>query len=84
LRNNCEHFCNWCLAGVPRSAQIESLTWSLRLLVRAAEGLTLLAMIGIWAAARSCKTARIFFAPALSVRPPDISLQSQPSRTGNA
>ncbi|HME40459.1 MAG TPA: lecithin retinol acyltransferase family protein [Steroidobacteraceae bacterium] len=23
LNNNCEHFCNWCLSGVSRSAQVE-------------------------------------------------------------
>jgi hypothetical protein len=23
LTNNCEHFCNWCLSGVSRSAQVE-------------------------------------------------------------
>jgi hypothetical protein len=23
LTNNCEHFCNWCLYGVSRSAQVE-------------------------------------------------------------
>ena len=23
LSNNCEHFCNWCLDGVSRSAQVE-------------------------------------------------------------
>lgn len=25
LRNNCEHFCNWCVHGTPRSAQVELL-----------------------------------------------------------
>jgi hypothetical protein len=34
--NNCEHFCNWCQLGEPRSQQIESLTRSARMLVRAA------------------------------------------------
>jgi hypothetical protein len=23
LTNNCEHFCNWCVSGVSRSAQVE-------------------------------------------------------------
>jgi hypothetical protein len=23
LTNNCEHFCNWCISGVSRSAQAE-------------------------------------------------------------
>ena len=36
LRNNCEHFCNWCQLGEPRSQQIESLTRPARMLVRAA------------------------------------------------
>jgi len=25
VRNNCEHFCEWCLSGVSRSRQLESL-----------------------------------------------------------
>lgn len=25
LRNNCEHFCEWCLSGVSRSRQLETL-----------------------------------------------------------
>ena len=25
LRNNCEHFCEWCVQGVPRSLQVERL-----------------------------------------------------------
>jgi hypothetical protein len=33
LTNNCEHFCNWCLSGVSRSAQVEKrLQLPLRLL----------------------------------------------------
>src|SRR5277367_5241092 len=28
LTNNCEHFCEWCLRGTPRSLQVEAcLTW---------------------------------------------------------
>jgi hypothetical protein len=23
LTNNCEHFCNWCISGISRSAQVE-------------------------------------------------------------
>jgi hypothetical protein len=23
LSNNCEHFCNWCISGISRSAQVE-------------------------------------------------------------
>lgn len=26
LTNNCEHFCEWCIRGVPRSHQVEELT----------------------------------------------------------
>ena len=26
LKNNCEHFCEWCLRGEPRSYQVEELT----------------------------------------------------------
>ena len=29
LRNNCEHFCEWCLHGEPRSYQVERLFFSL-------------------------------------------------------
>ena len=32
LRNNCEHFCEWCLHGEPRSYQIERLLCSRRAL----------------------------------------------------
>jgi Lecithin retinol acyltransferase len=30
LTNNCEHFCNWCVSGVSRSAQAER-SWLLPL-----------------------------------------------------
>jgi HRAS-like suppressor 3 len=37
LRNNCEHFCNWCISGCSRSTQVESpLASTLRALVIAA------------------------------------------------
>jgi hypothetical protein len=32
LRNNCEHFCNWCRLGESRSFQVEWLTAPVRLL----------------------------------------------------
>jgi hypothetical protein len=32
LRNNCEHFCNWCRLGENRSLQVEWLTAPVRLL----------------------------------------------------
>jgi hypothetical protein len=31
LRNNCEHFCNWCRLGENRSVQVECLTAPVRL-----------------------------------------------------
>lgn len=31
LSNNCEHFCEWCITGQPRSAQVEQwLDWAKR------------------------------------------------------
>jgi hypothetical protein len=32
LTNNCEHFCEWCLRGEPRSYQVEALLARLRVL----------------------------------------------------
>ena len=32
LTNNCEHFCEWCLSGEPRSYQVEALLARLRVL----------------------------------------------------
>jgi lecithin:retinol acyltransferase len=32
LTNNCEHFCEWCLSGEPRSYQVEALLGRLRVL----------------------------------------------------
>jgi hypothetical protein len=53
LRNNCEHFANWCQVGEQRSLQIDSLTRPLRFLVCAAEALTTLALIARRKAAKS-------------------------------
>lgn len=36
LRNNCEHFCNWCELGEPRSLQVETLARPVLLLLRTA------------------------------------------------
>lgn len=44
LRNNCEHFCEWCLRGTPRSRQVEAL---LRKPLQA-----LLAMLGLIAGSK--------------------------------
>ena len=43
--NNCEHFCNWCQLGEPRSQQIESLTRPVRMLVRVAVTVTSLLLL---------------------------------------
>jgi hypothetical protein len=32
LTNNCEHFCEWCLRGEPRSYQVDALVARLRVL----------------------------------------------------
>jgi len=37
LSNNCEHFCSWCQTGEARSAQVDRLSRSQRLFVRAVE-----------------------------------------------
>jgi hypothetical protein len=34
LRNNCEHFCEWCVQGVPRSFQVERALKTPRALAR--------------------------------------------------
>jgi Lecithin retinol acyltransferase len=34
LTNNCEHFCEWCARGLPRSAQVEALGATLKALWR--------------------------------------------------
>ena len=38
LTNNCEHFCNWCLNGEPRSEQVEQAFAALSRLIAAAPG----------------------------------------------
>jgi hypothetical protein len=46
LRNNCEHFCNWCITGRSRSTQVErplaSALWALVIAVRCARRLPLM------------------------------------------
>ena len=42
LRNNCEHFCSWCLIGAARSPQVERLLSSPRAAALAAQVLTCL------------------------------------------
>jgi hypothetical protein len=34
LRNNCEHFCNWCQVGESRSTQVELLLQRMERMVR--------------------------------------------------
>ena len=46
--NNCEHFCNWCQLGEPRSQQIESLTRPVLMLVRAAVTVGSLLQLGVF------------------------------------
>jgi hypothetical protein len=42
LTNNCEHFCEWCLRGTPRSLQVEAwLAWPRRMLLAALRSILL-------------------------------------------
>jgi hypothetical protein len=50
LRNNCEHFCSWCLIGAARSPQVERLLASPRTVVFAAQVLAVL--VNGWSTAR--------------------------------
>jgi hypothetical protein len=53
LRNNCEHFSNWCQLGEARSEQVEALTTPMRILVRAASALVVLGLFVRWKMAPS-------------------------------
>ena len=44
IRNNCEHFCEWCLSGVSRSRQLESLLGRL-----GAAAIVIMDVIATWA-----------------------------------
>jgi hypothetical protein len=44
LRNNCEHFCEWCLSGVSRSPQLES-----QLARFAAAAIAVMDAVAMWA-----------------------------------
>ena len=48
LRNNCEHFCSWCLAGTARSPQVERLLSNSRALALAAQ--VLATLVDWWSA----------------------------------
>lgn len=50
LRNNCEHFCTWCLVGVARSPQIERLLTSSRAMELTVK--ILAGIVGGWSTAR--------------------------------
>ena len=50
LRNNCEHFCSWCLVGAARSPQIERLLTSSRAMELAVR--ILAGLIGGWSTVR--------------------------------
>ena len=50
LRNNCEHFCSWCLIGAARSPQVERLLSSPRAVALAARVLT--GLVNGWSTAR--------------------------------
>jgi hypothetical protein len=50
LRNNCEHFCSWCLIGAARSPQVERLLSSSRAVALAAR--VLASLVNGWSPAR--------------------------------
>lgn len=50
LRNNCEHFCSWCLIGAARSPQVEHLLSSSRTVSIAAR--VLIGLFNAWSTAR--------------------------------
>ena len=50
LRNNCEHFCSWCLIGAARSPQVERLLSNPRAVALVARVLT--GLINGWSTAR--------------------------------
>jgi len=51
LRNNCEHFCNWCSHGESRSDQIDSLIGPIRALAHLASNL--LVLFPTWSPSRA-------------------------------
>lgn len=51
LRNNCEHFCAWCLTGASRSPQVERLLSDSRTMALAVRLLS--AVLNAWSAART-------------------------------
>ena len=51
VRNNCEHFCAWCVTGAPCSPQVERLLSDSRAVALAARVLTVL--LNAWSGART-------------------------------
>ncbi|MDM0069930.1 lecithin retinol acyltransferase family protein [Variovorax sp. J31P207] len=49
LRNNCEHFCSWCLSGTARSPQVESLLLRSRVVALATQ-----VLVGFFNGWRTC------------------------------
>ena len=56
LKNNCEHFCEWCVCGEPRSFQVDRL-WSC--LAGALRRMTALFDVGVWLAVRVRQSADV-------------------------
>jgi lecithin:retinol acyltransferase len=54
IRNNCEHFCEWCLTGVSRSRQLESLLGRV-----GAAAIAVLQVVASLTGAESCSSMRI-------------------------
>ena len=50
MRNNCEHFCSWCLIGASRSPQVERLLSTSHALALAAQ--VLVGLLNAWGTAR--------------------------------
>jgi hypothetical protein len=51
LRNNCEHFCSWCLIGASSSPQVEHLLSTSRGLAIAAQ--VLIGLLNVWTTVRA-------------------------------
>jgi hypothetical protein len=56
LRNNCEHFCSWCLIGAARSPQVERLLSSSSAMALAAR--VMAALVNGWSVTFDALTAR--------------------------
>jgi hypothetical protein len=56
LRNNCEHFCSWCLIGAARSLQVDRLLSSSRMAAISIQ--VLIGLVNGWSAARDALQCR--------------------------